>query len=114
MSNNDKDVVVNPMKEVEKKILITPEDAQGASEFWTYFEVPMAAELKAAFENFIKNPTYENQQELKLLSVKAVGFTDHEALNDEMFKEIVEECRNVSYEMTFDKDLETTLTEDNK
>ena len=103
----------NPLKEQVDKVVITPEDAAGAAEFWPHFEVPMSPELKAAFENFQKNPCLETQNELKFQAVTAVGFTEHEAFKDEMFKEIVEECRSVSYEMQFDRDLRDTLTEEN-
>lgn len=102
----------NPVQEVSREVVITPEDCSGAAEFWTHFEVPMPPELKAAFENFNKNPTVENQDEIKLQVCKAIGYTDHEAFNDDMFKEIVDECRNVVYDMSFDKDLEKRLTDD--
>ena len=108
MSENENEK--NALQEVSNKVVITAEDCAGAADFWTHFEVPMPAELKAAFEAFSKNPTIENQNEVKLQVTKAIGYTDHEAFKDEMFKDIVEECRNVVYDMTFDKDLESTLT----
>ena len=100
----------NALQEVSRKVVITPEDCAGAADFWTHFEVPMPPELKAAFENFAKDPTIENQDEIKLQVTRAIGNTNHEAFNDEMFKEIVAECRNVEYDMSFDKSLEKTLT----
>lgn len=99
----------NPLQEVVQKIVITPEDCSGAADFWTHFEVPMPPELRAAFDNFAKNPSIENQNEVKLQVCNAIAYTDHEAFNDEMFKEIREECRNVVYDMSFDKDLASTL-----
>lgn len=99
----------NPLQEVSRKVVITPEDCSGAGDFWTHFEVPMPPELKTAFENFAKNPSIENQDEVKVQVCKAIGYTDHDAFNDEMFKEIVDECRNVVYDMQFDKTLGETL-----
>ncbi len=101
----------NALQEVSTKVVISAEDCSGAADFWTHFEVPMPVELKNAFETFAKNPTYENQCEIKLQVCKAIGYTQHAAFEDEMFKEIVEECKNVVYDMSFDKDLETKLTE---
>jgi hypothetical protein len=110
MVNNDSNES-NALQEVSRKIVITPEDVQGAAEFWTHFEIPMPPELKEAFANFSANPTIENQDEIKLQISMAIGHTEHEAFQDEMFKEIVEECRDVNYEMAFDKRLEETLSE---
>jgi len=100
----------NALQEVVHKVVITPEDVAGAAEFWPQFEVPLAPELKAAFDAFCSDPTLANQNELKLQITKAVSGTDHDAFNDEMFKEIVEECRGVTYDMSFDKTLEAQLT----
>ena len=112
MSENK--VSENALQEKVNKIVISPEDCAGAAEFWTQFEIPMPPELTAAFAKFAANPSYENQNEVKLQVVKAVGYTDHEAFNDEMFKEIVEECRGVTYDMSFDKGLESQLTTEDK
>jgi hypothetical protein len=117
MSNNDveaKESDTNVLQEVSRSVAITPEDCSGAADFWTHFEVPMPTSLKDAFEAFAKNPTFENQLNVKLQVCKAIGWTDHEAFNDEMFKEIVEECRNVTYDMGFDEALEKTLGEEEK
>jgi len=99
----------NVLQEVTRKVVISPEDVNGARDFWTHFEVPITTELQAAFDAFCKNPTIENQDAIKLTITHAIGFTDHEAFNDEMFKEIVAECRNVNYDLQFDKELENTL-----
>jgi hypothetical protein len=104
----------NPLKEVTDKVVITPEDAQSAAEFWTHFDVPMVQGLKEAFEAFQKDPTLENQNRLKFLSVQAVGFTDHDAFNDEMFTEVVQQCRNIRYDMSFDQELRDVLQPEDK
>lgn len=110
MSENEaKTPETNPLNEVSKTVTITPEDCTGAADFWTHFEVPMPSKLKEAFDNFVKDPTYANQQIVKHQVCNAIGYTEHEAFNDEMFREIVEECRNVTYDMGFDDALEKTL-----
>lgn len=112
MSNDEAEVkesTNNALQEVSRTVAITPEDCSGAADFWTHFEVPMPAALKEAFEKFAKDPNFENQCEVKLQVCKAIGYTEHEAFSDEMFKEIVEECRNVTYDMGFDEALEKTL-----
>jgi hypothetical protein len=108
MSDNESNS--NSLQEVTRKVVITPEDVAGARDFWTHFEVPIPVELTNAFDNFCKNPTLENQDEIKLQITRAIGHTKHEAFQDEMFKEIVAECQNVEYDMAFDRQLESTLT----
>ena len=110
MSDTKNEAQNNALQEVVNKVVITPEDVAGAMDFWTHFEVPMLPELREAVERFAKDQTIENQNAIKLTICKALGYTDHEALRDEMFKEIVEECRNVTYHMSFDQSLENNLT----
>jgi hypothetical protein len=104
----------NALQEVVNKIAINAEDCTGAAEFWKHFGIEMSPELRGAFDRFIANPTFEGQQELKLQVCKDIGYTDHEAYRDEMFKEIVEECKNVVYDLSFDKSLEATLDKEEK
>jgi hypothetical protein len=105
---------VNVLQENIRKVVITPEDCSGAADFWTHFNIAMPAELKTAFESFQANPSVTAQDELKLQICKAIGYTDHEAFRDEMFKEIVEECRDEVYDMSFDKELTQALTPSDK
>lgn len=104
----------NVLQEVVKKVAINVEDCTGAAEFWKHFNVDMIPELKVAFEKFATDPSFENQQEIKLAVCKAIGYTEHEAFRDEMFKEIVEECKGVVYDLSFDKSLEATLDKEDK
>lgn len=112
MVNDDE--TPNVLREEKQEVVITPEDVAGAAEFWTQFEVPMPPELKAAFEAFVANPTVENQTEVKLQVTRAIGHTDHEAFNDEMFTEIREECRASTYDLGFNKALESHLQSEDK
>jgi hypothetical protein len=112
MSDEKNEKNENVLQEKVPKMVVTPEDILGAFDFWTHFEVPPSPELKAAVEAFAANPCLETQQEVKLQLCKGVGFTEHEAFKDDMFKEITEECREVVYDMSFDKQLENTLSDD--
>jgi len=112
MSETEKDS--NALQEVVKKVVITPEDCQGAAEFWTHFDVPMPDALKLAFEKFGKDPTFEHQDEIRIELCRAIAYTQHDAFKDEMFKEVVEECKSVEYDMGFDKELEKELIHDDK
>lgn len=98
--------------EEAKKVVISSEDLMSAFAFWEHFNVPVADELKAAVDLFVKEPSLKNQEEVKYQICKAIALTDHEAFKDDMFKKIVEECKNIAYEMSFDRDLEKALNQD--
>lgn len=96
--------------EKEKTVVITPDDCNAASDFWKHFNVPMPDDLKAAFLEFSSNPTFENQDKVKLALCEAIHGSQHEAFKDEMFEKIVEECASVSYKMKFDREITEALT----
>lgn len=93
----------------EKKVVVTPDDAKAAFEFWHQFNVEPMPGLKEAFEKFQNDPTYENQQHLKLMVCKAIATTDHECFKDETFQKVAEECGEVAYDMEFDRNFEEVV-----
>lgn len=99
-------------EQVESKVIVTPEDAKAAFEFWHQFNVPPMAGLKEAFEKFQATPTFENQEHLKLMVCKAIATTDHECFKDETFQKVAEECNEVAYDMAFERDFEETVAVD--
>lgn len=101
----------NNQQEVqEKKVVITPEDAKAAFEFWNQFDVPVMEGLKEAFDQFSANPNFENQEHLKFMVCKAIATTNHECFKDETFQKVAEECAEVAYRMEFDRDFEETVS----
>jgi len=97
--------------EKDNKVVISPEDSNAALDFWKHFDIPIPASLQQAFDSFAQDPTFENQEKIKLEVCKAISTTDHEAFKDEMFQRIVEECSSVTFDMQFDQDFESTVTE---
>jgi hypothetical protein len=98
------------LAEVDTTVVISPEDCNAALDFWRHFNIPIPQDLQTAFDEFSKDPSFVNQNKVKLQVTKAIAETDHAAFKDEMFTKIVEECAAVSFEMQFDKDIETTLS----
>lgn len=94
----------------ENKVVVTPEDAKAAFEFWHQFNVPVMPGLQEAFDKFTKEPTFENQNYLKLMLCKAIATTDHECFKDETFQKVAEECSDIAYSMAFDRDFEEAVT----
>jgi hypothetical protein len=77
--------------EKDNKVVISAEDCNAALDFWRHFNIPIAPSLQLAMDSFSKEPTFENQDKIKLEVCRAIAETDHEAFKDEMFKRIVEE-----------------------
>ena len=94
----------------KEEIVISPEDCNAALDFWRHFNIPIPANLQGALDAFAADPSYANQEKIKLEVCNAIGQTDHEAFKDDMFGKIVEECNGVSFEMQFDEDFEATVT----
>jgi len=97
-----------------RQVVITPEDARSALDFWKHFEIPIYPPLQAAVDRFCEEPTLENQEEIKYNMCKAIAETEHEAFSDEMFAHIRRESAAVSYDIEFDRQLEKTLSEGEK
>lgn len=100
----------NNSEEKDKQVVISAEDCMGALDFWTHFDIEPPAELKQAMDKFIANPTFDNQNLVKLEICKTIATSDHEAFKDDMFQKIVDECRSTAYEMSFDKEVEETFS----
>lgn len=109
MSEKKEEVVVSLEK--DNKVVISPDDVNAALDFWKHFNVPIAEEMQHSFDLFTKDPSFENQQKLKLEVCKAISTTAHPAFKDDMFVKIAEECAGISFNMQFDKDFEGTMSE---
>jgi hypothetical protein len=104
---------VKATDEKENKVVVSAEDCSAALDFWKHFNIPLPTSLEKAVEAFSKDPSFLNQEAVKLELCKAISTTDHEAFRDEMFSKIVEECGGVAYDMTFDRELDETLAVSN-
>lgn len=96
--------------EQSKTVVISPEDCNAALDFWRHFNIPIGADLQKALDAFAADPSFDNQEKMKLEVCKAISMTDHDAFKDEMFKRITEECESMTFEMQFDKDFEAEVT----
>jgi hypothetical protein len=108
---SDEKAADGQLAEKENKVVISPEDCNAALDFWRHFEIPIGSNLQLAFDAFAKDPSFENQEKVKLEVCRAIAETDHEAFKDEMFQRIAEECSGVTFDMQFDKDFEATVAE---
>jgi hypothetical protein len=94
----------------ERAVLITEDDCAAALDFWKHFNIPIPPALQKSFDNFVKSPTFENQENLKLQVCKAIVETNHPSFKEDMFSKIVEACQTVKFAMEFNEELENTLS----
>jgi hypothetical protein len=106
MSNQNNDQSL----EVKNKVVVAPEDCNAALDFWRHFNIPIPAELQSSIDAFSTDPSFANQEKIKLEICKAISMTDHEAFKDDMFSKIAAECENTTFEMQFDKDFEEEVS----
>lgn len=99
--------------EDKNQVVISPEDVQECSKFFQFFEIPIHDGLKLAFEAFIKEPTYANQCELRFQLSEIIAKSDHPVFQDEVFKQVLPETREVNEELSFQRQLEAHITSDN-
>lgn len=101
-----------PISDLEDKnrVVITPEDCQECAKFFQFFEIPTSDELKAAFENFQKDPTLFNQDELKFQLSEIIAKSPHPVFSDEVFAQVRPETQAVNEELEFARRLEEHIT----
>lgn len=94
----------------KNRVVITPEDCQECAKFFQFFEIPVPEPLKVAFESFQKDPTLQNQDELKFQLSEIISKSDHAVFSDEVFAQVRPETREVNEELAFARQLEAQLT----
>jgi len=114
MSDNSLDVVqIYDKKYSLDTITITPREVEAAMEFWAFFKIPVPVELSIAAEAFKKDQNLATQDQLKFKLVQAMIQSDHPIFKDELMQYVMSDCNTTAYNMSFDEELEKTLTIDN-
>ena len=91
-------------------VVLTPEDVQECSKFFQFFEIPVPAPLQSAIENFCKEPTLQNQNELKFQLSDIIMHSTHPVFQDEVFAQVKPENAMANDELVFERQLEAQLT----
>lgn len=102
--------MIDQQDKPKEEVVITADDCNSALDFWRHFNIPIPTTFQTAVDAFTLDPSFENQTRVKIEICNAIFTGDHEALKDEMFIPIAQECEAVSFEMQFDKDFESTVT----
>ena len=100
--------------EVENKVAISADDCSNVKRYCEHFGVPSSPELDAALDAFSKEPTFENQKEVKLQLCKWMLTCTHESFGDSLWDAPKKAAEEVVFDLQFDKDLSEVLTEAEK
>jgi hypothetical protein len=95
-------------------VVITPEDVQECAKFFQFFEIPVPAPLQSAIDGFIKEPTLQNQNELKFQLSDIIKNSTHPVFQDEVFAQVKPENALANDELVFERQLEAQLTSDDE
>jgi hypothetical protein len=77
------------------EVIITDDDAKHILRFFNKFYIPIPKRLRNAVTAFTAEPTYENQQLLKLELCKAIAKSKHSMFDDEIFGDIIERSKEI-------------------
>jgi len=80
-------------------VVISPEDVQECSKFFQFFEIPVPTPLQSAIDSFVKDPTLQNQNELKFQLSDIIKNSTHPVFQDEVFAQVKPENAIANDEM---------------
>ncbi len=96
------------------KITCSEEDSENIRQYGKHFGVDLTPDLEQACESFSKDPTFENQLELKLQVSKWLLESKHESFKDSLWDAPKKAATDAVFNLQFDKDVKTELTETEK
>ena len=106
----------DPNKPLET-IVVQEEDFTNVENFYKHFNISMPSSLSEEIANFRKNPSsysLDQQQKFKEELCRAICSSDHELLTDDLFKVVVDNCKDVWFNAQFDRDIEETFSDEDK
>lgn len=96
--------------EDKNQVVISADDARECLKFFEFFEIPVPAETQKAFDDFVKEPTFQHQCELKFRLAEIISTSPHPVFNDEVFAQVRPETSEVHEALAFERELEKQLT----
>jgi hypothetical protein len=102
----------NQTDEVTNKITISPDDVDNIRKYCNHFGVDSTEELEKALDAFVADQTFENQMNIKLELCKWILTSDHDSFTDELWKAPKKAAEGAVYDLQFDKELDTFLSEE--
>lgn len=97
--------------DMEKKVVLSEDDCLDIIGFWREFNLDVPENLHKALNNFIENPTIENQDAIKNELCKEISAGNHVMLKDPALCDVISETFKVGFNNTFDKDVDQLLSD---
>jgi hypothetical protein len=101
----------NTDESVKNKVAISGDDCGNVAKYCSHFGVPSSDELNESLAQFKENPTFENQQEVKLAICKWILSCQHQSFEDNLWDAPKKAAEQVVYDLQFDKDLKEEFVE---
>lgn len=91
------------------QVAVTPEDVQECAKFFQFFEIPVPEQLQKSIDNFVKEPTLENQDALRREIAHVICTSKHPVFQDEVFSQVKPETGEEFEKIEFERQLEETF-----
>lgn len=98
--------------EVENKVTCSAEDCDNFLNYEKHFKVPLGKDFEEALAKFRKDPSFENQNEMKLHACKWILTCRHESFKDPLWDTPKKTATKEMYDLQFEKDLKDLLVEE--
>lgn len=98
--------------EEQSKVTCSAEDSENIRQYGKHFNVPLTDELVEAIDTFAKDPSFENQKEVKLQVSKWLLSSTHESFKDSLWDAPKKAAEDAVFNLQFDKDVKEHLVEE--
>ena len=98
----------------KEKVVVTKDDIDNIENFFNHFNIPIPDQLSrqiAVWRQKSYSGSFLDQEELKAAVSHAMITTEHEIIQNDVWKGVLKNCDETYFKHQFDKDLEEVLTE---
>ena len=109
MSDDKKEQTKNARNIVETTMVIGLQDVPVIKKFFEHFDLKMPSALKKAISSFEANQNLVTQKRLVTEVYSAISGPNSIDKLDEMFKPVVEEGKEIAYDLQFNEEMDSML-----
>lgn len=99
-------------QEIDTEVAISKNDCQNVRNYGEHFKIKLPKSLEKALQEFEKDNTFDNQNQIKLQLCKWMVTSKHESWQDPIWNEPKVHANEIIYDLVFDEQVEEMLTSD--
>jgi hypothetical protein len=93
-----------------KEVYVTQDDIEAIERFFTHFKFTISKEFNDARTAYLANKTLDTQRMYRFQLAKEIGrIKGQNELVDDLFKNVMETSDKLSFDMSFEEDLEAIV-----